>query len=283
MNYARQLVLCISVAALTLGAWLVPLDSAAELQVDAGLKRALASFATARALNAIISVVEGTEIAAQPAGVGVKFSVGQVLRPINDVVEQFAHLMLVASIAFGIEKILLSIGAHWLMSGALTAAAVIWGYGYLRRSAAPPWISRVLVVLLMARFAVPAVTLGSDLLFQHFMSTDYESSQSGIAETTEQLTDLHATTVVDTKERTIFERVRDWFKKNASVKNSIASLKDAAEEVTGRIINLMVIFVLQTILLPIFLLWVLWTIAKGTFEVRARPAGRASQPAQASS
>lgn len=63
--------------------WLAPLDSAANKQVDAGLKRALLSFATARALNAVISVAQGTEVAVEPAGVGVVFTPGQILDPIN--------------------------------------------------------------------------------------------------------------------------------------------------------------------------------------------------------
>ncbi|MCU0929027.1 MAG: hypothetical protein MUE62_07545, partial [Burkholderiaceae bacterium] len=58
-------------------AWWAPLDAAAERQVDAGLKRALATFAAARALNALISVAQGTEVALEPAGVGVTFTPGQ--------------------------------------------------------------------------------------------------------------------------------------------------------------------------------------------------------------
>ena len=36
--------------------WLKPLDMAADSQIDAGFKRALASYAIARTLNAAISV-----------------------------------------------------------------------------------------------------------------------------------------------------------------------------------------------------------------------------------
>ena len=42
-----------------------------DAQVDAGLKRALATYAAARALNAVISVAQGTEVALEPGGVGV--------------------------------------------------------------------------------------------------------------------------------------------------------------------------------------------------------------------
>ena len=57
------------VAALVACAWLAPLEGAANRQIDAGLKRALASFAVARTLNAIISVAQGTEVSLQTLGV----------------------------------------------------------------------------------------------------------------------------------------------------------------------------------------------------------------------
>src|SRR6185436_1624003 len=104
LEFTQRVVLALAVAIMVACSWLAPLESAANQQVDAGLKRALASFATARALNAVISVVQGTEVAVQPLGIGIKLSLGQILRPLNDMVEQCAHLMLVASIAFGIEK-----------------------------------------------------------------------------------------------------------------------------------------------------------------------------------
>ncbi len=283
MSRTRQVVLSICIAAITVCAWLMPLDTPAEQQVDAGMKRALTSFATARALNAVISVVEGTEFAAQPAGIGIKFSVGQVLRPINDVVEKFAHLMLVASIAFGIEKILINIGAHWVMSLALSAVAVAWGYLHLHCSPPPKWVTNALIVLLMARFAVPVAILGSDLLFQHFMAADYASSQSVINDTTEQLTTLVPAATQAADDRSLWDKLKQWGTPNLDIKARLAKLGQSAEHATERMVKLMVIFVLQTLLLPVFLLWVLWTVAKGAFEVRARPAGSMSEPAQASS
>ena len=80
---------------------------------DAALKRALVTFAVARGLNGVISVAQGTEVAVEPGGVGVNFTVGQILDPINDLVEQFSSVMLVAASSLGLQKILLSMTAWW--------------------------------------------------------------------------------------------------------------------------------------------------------------------------
>jgi hypothetical protein len=81
MQIIRRLILVLSLGTLILASWLAPLDTVATQQVDAGLKRALVSFATARALNAVISVAQGTEVSVQPLGVGLNFAPGQISTP----------------------------------------------------------------------------------------------------------------------------------------------------------------------------------------------------------
>jgi hypothetical protein len=124
-------------------------------------------------------------------------------------------------------------------------------------------------VLLMTRFAMPVVIVGSDVLFQHFMSADYASSQTGIQGTTEQLTALKSAVVQGVEEQSTWEKVKEWVSQKADVKARFAPLKEAAEQATERMITLMVIFLLQTLLLPVFMLWILWGVAKRTFEGRA--------------
>lgn len=44
------------------------LDNYGEKYTDEGFKRSLSAFAIAKGLNGLISVVQGTEVAVQPAG-----------------------------------------------------------------------------------------------------------------------------------------------------------------------------------------------------------------------
>ena len=266
---AKRVLMALLVALTVAAAWIAPIDSSAGQSVDAGLKRALISFATARALNAVISVAQGTEIAVQPAGVGVIFSPGQVLNPVNDLVEQFSHLMLTASIAYGAEKILLNIGSHALVSLALTLVALCWAFLYLRHPPVPSWLGRFLIVLLMARFALPMVIIGSDFLFQHFMQTDYLSSQQGIDSVSGQIDILNPPAPATTTEASLLEKFKGWASQQSDLKTRYLQLKQAAEQATERIITLMVIFLLQTLVFPVALLWVLWGLIRKIFE---RPA-----------
>ncbi len=267
MKITRQIVLALCMVAVIFSSWLAPLDSRAIEQIDAGLKRALVSFATARALNGVISVVQGTEIVAQPLGVGVTLSPGQLLAPVNELVKHFSDLMLAATIAFGIQKALIGIGGYWLVSLALTAVALGWTWFHLRQQHPPSWLPRILVILLMVRFAIPMVTVGTEMLSQRFLAADYKEAQHAIDLSSGQVAMLNSSVPTSAEAPGMLERIKDWFAKDGDLKTRLDNLKKSAEQVTEHIIKLMVIFLLQTLVIPLLLLWGLYGVARFTFEL----------------
>jgi hypothetical protein len=275
MNLPRQItprraLAMLLVAVMVACAWLAPLDAAANRQIDAGLKRALLSFAAARTLNAIISVAQGTQISLQPLGVGVNLTVGQVLDPVNDVIEQFSSLMLTASVAFGIQKVLVSVGAHWLISLLLSAVAAWWALLLWRRQQSPAWLAQALVVLLMIRFAIPVATLGSDLVFQQFLARDYESSQLVLDRTATQI-EKTAVVTAPPQDQGLLDQLKGWAgSQTAAWKERFEAVKQAAEQATQHVIKLMVIFILQTLVVPLAMLWSLYALARAVLR-HSRP------------
>ena len=89
------------------GCWVAPIDAPARAQVNDGLKRALTTFAAARALGAVVSVAQGTQVDATPGGVGVSFAPGQALqryrgeRADRQLQHLLAHITLGAAVADG--------------------------------------------------------------------------------------------------------------------------------------------------------------------------------------
>ena len=79
----KLITLFVSMTAILFCAWAKPLDTIAMQRVDEGFKRAVASFATARAIGAVISVAQGTDVTMQPLGFGLKLAPGQLLHPIT--------------------------------------------------------------------------------------------------------------------------------------------------------------------------------------------------------
>lgn len=320
MQIARRAIIALLLVTMVLCSWFALLDSPATQRVDSGLKRALISFAAARALNAAISVVQGTELSIQPMGVGINLTLGQVLDPINDLVEQFSSLMLVACVAFGVQKILISVGGYWPVNLILTIAALCWAWLFFRQLQPPAWLSRILVVLLMVRFAIPMVTIGTDLLFQKFLVADLNASQQVIDTASGQVTELNlpdqtpenkpdqlsennpdqtpennpdqisennpvqpsledkglASTLKDIKDKigeaigsgkTIVTKTMAALRQKGSLKKQFKEIVVASEKWVEHFIHIIVIFLLQTLIIPILLLWALYAVAKGTFEL----------------
>jgi hypothetical protein len=266
LSLRARVSIIVTVAVITACSWLPQIERLANEQIDAGLKRALITFAAARALNAAISIVQGTEFALQPAGIGINLAPGQVLDPVNDLVEQFSTLMLGASIAFGMQKVLLTIGSHWLISLTVTVFAVAWaGLFFLRRC--PDWVSRTLAVLLLVRFAIPVATIGTDLAFRHFMAADYQSSQRSIDVTSGQVEKLAPPSPAVPENQSMIDRFKALLEaKAAEWKADYGHMKAAIEQATEHIVKLMAIFILQTLVIPTFLLWVLYRVATGAFR-----------------
>lgn len=265
MRPVRQVILLLSAVAVILAAWFAPLDLPATERVDAGLKRSLVSFASARALNAVISAVQGTEISAQPMGFGVVFTPGQVLDPVNDLVEKFSDAMLAASIAFGVQKVLIGVGGYWPVSALLTFLVVLWAGLRLLGQAQQPRLARLLLVLVLVRFAIPAVTLGTDFLFEKFLAADYAASQQAIELASGQIEQSEPPVIAS--DTGVLDRMKNWFaEKNFDASARLEALKQTAERITERVINLIVIFLLQTLVIPLLLLWALYAAVKAAFE-----------------
>ena len=237
--------------------WLLRIDEAALEQVDAGWKRALATVAAARALNAVISVAQGTELAVQPAGVGLTLTPGQVLDPVNQLVEQFSTLMLMATAAFGAQRVLIGIGAGWPLSLLISAAVLAWAVlrwrGPGQENLPPRWLGRALVLLLLLRFTVPLVALGSEAAFRLFMQDEYRQGQATLLQSSSELAQasgqLPGANTPPAGE-SLTDRMRRWWGQGPQIGPRFEALKDQANRAVEQVVRLIVVFMLQTLVLP---------------------------------
>ena len=257
----RKPLLLAGLCALLVLLWWATPDVPATRQVEAGLKRALTTFAAARALDAVISVAQGTQVALEPGGVGVVLAPGQALDPINDLVEEFSTLMLAASVSFGVQRVLIAIGGHAVVSALVTAAALFWTALHWRGRMPPHALTRLLLVLLLVRFAVPLVVLGSDVAFRVFMADDYAAAQQAIDGSARQIDRAGAPSADQPPAgESHVERLKRWWSDaidKPDVGKRLDELRRLAAGAADHIVRLIVIFLLQTVVVPIGLLWML--------------------------
>lgn len=231
---------------------------------ESGFKRALVTFAVARSLNGVISVAQGTEVAVQPAGVGINFTPGEILDPVNDLIERFSWVMLASTTSLGLQKVLLEIFSSPYFSYLLVGFMVLtlfflWyrrdGWGPLRQ-----FLFRATLLLLVLRFAVPVVALGSELLFSTFLHPQYEASTQEIERARDAIGKVNRThgAAALPQDDSMLGRVREWYQSTRGqldLDASLQSYKRAAAKVSEQLIQLIVIFVLQTVLLPLLFIW----------------------------
>ena len=167
------------------------IDRASEEQAEDALKNALVTFAVARTLNGVISAAQGTQVALEPGGVGVVLSVGEVLDPVNDLIERFSAVMLIAASSLGLQTLLLNITSWWGVTAFLFAAAaaflvVIWAPRSTSAQYAGPAL-RILLFLLFVRFAVPVLIVGTTLISDAFLAPEQEAATAILRDTTEDI------------------------------------------------------------------------------------------------
>lgn len=251
-------------------------DRRAVTDYEQLFQRAFVTFALARTINGVISAVQGTEVALQPAGVGVTLTPGEILDPVNDLVERFSWIMMAATISLGVQNVLLDISAWWLVQALVAALAAwlvirLWYPGQSRRTTML-LLRRVFLLLLFIRFAVPVMLIANDLLYQQFLEPRYEQSTQVITEAGRDLEQLSKDASAQDMESAgdgVLDAISSaWSNtvESMDVSGRFDRLRTRASEVTEHVIHLSVVFVLQTGLLPVLFLWVFLQLFKRLFK-----------------
>ena len=251
-------------------------DQRAAADYEQLFQRAFVTFALARTINGVISVVQGTEIALQPAGVGVTLTPGEILDPVNDLVERFSWVMLGATISLGIQNVLLDVSRWWVIQilVTLSAAWLLLRLWYPRQE---PEVFRLIfkrffLLLLFIRFAVPVMLIANDLLYQQFLESRYQQSTEVISQAGKDLEQISAKVSVenvqDAEQGMLGAITRVWSNTVDSVDLSgrLDRMQSRAGELIEHLVQLSVVFVLQTGLLPVAFLWLVLQVFKGLFR-----------------
>jgi hypothetical protein len=254
-------------------------DRYGERHAQDGLTRALLTFAVARGLNGVISVAQGTEVALEPGGVGVNLTVGEILDPINDLIERFSGVMLVAASAIGLQHVLIGItgslvGTAVLVATALFALACLW----LPVLPGPNWRAfalRLFLFTFVLRFVVPLVSIGTSVVFDTFLEAEQVAATEALRTTSEQIeqisgADSAAPPGEDAGLMTRFGTLLDQSLDSINVGDRLRRLSERVANASEHVVNLIVIFVLQTILLPLGFIWLLLQAARSIAERTAR-------------
>ncbi len=260
-------------------AFLNILDKKAENYTTMGIERALISFTVARGLNGVISVAQGTEFALSPAGVGLTFAPGQILDPINDLIERFSWVLMISGSSLGVQHLLLNITSSLLVNTLLTFFVVVFVFtlwfkkiwnifeNEKRRYFYQSLLSKSLILLVFIRFSIPVVALINEIVYIHYLQPQFTEAQMNLENTAVKIEKINTASRNENnkQDENILNQVEQWFdktKQNLNIENQIKALNEAVSDMSKQVINLIVVFVMQTIIFPLLFLWIIMQGAK---------------------
>ncbi len=255
---------------------MVGIDSKATEYVDAGLARAGAAFLMARTINAIISVFQESELQLEPGGIGVSFAVGEVLDPINDMVERFSWVMLASLTSLGIQKVLIQVGAWFSISVVLSLGLLFSLAGLWVENLVPINLRRaggtLVLLAVLIRFAVPVMAFLNNQVYESVLKKKHDEASALIEGNIDELKKLYPSDLTasqqiqpeqdEQKEDSWLSKANDLVSNTINQGKNILDLKSKYEAIKNIVsgmfsylVDLIVVFVINTILLPLIFLW----------------------------
>ena len=249
--------------------------TAMELQ-NAAFERAMIAFGLAKGLNAVISLIQGTELSFTPVGIGLNFSVGEVLDPFNDMVERFSWVMLLATVSLGIQKILLVLSSKIFIQVVLILSVglslfFIW-LKQIKNSLFLTYSLKLFALMLLLRFSAIVFVFVSQGLYTSTLQVQYSQASSVIEKTKfelEALQNKNKTLVQSQKKEGFFGSVGSKYDKvieSLNISKQLDSLQSSIDKASRNIITLITIFIMQSVVMPLLFLWMLVICIKLIFR-----------------
>lgn len=238
---------------LVLLGFVVELDSSALSLHDESFERAMIAFGLAKGLNAVISLIQSTEVSAG-IGMGITVGIGELLDPFNDMVERFSWAMLFATVSLGIQKLLLLLGSKLFLQIALGLSALVslvflW-QKKIKNNSFFIFSLKLFMFLVILRFGAIAFVYSADIFYKNLLHVEYINSSKIIESTQNNLQQ--------------YKDAKSYF----NVKSRLASLEQSIEKSYKKIISLITIFAVHSVVLPLLFLWFFVNLMKLIWRVR---------------
>ncbi len=256
----------------------INIDKQGESIVDDSLTNAIKVFTVAKGLNGAISLAQGTEINAAVLTI----TIGEVLDPINDLVEQFSWVMLASITSLGIQKILLNFVTGDIFTFIVVGAIIILNIWMFVRFSNDMKIRdiffRVTIILIFLRFSIPIMSMLNSFVYEHYVKNDYniEINQKLINKSSQEIHSITQQTIED-KEKTnnnFVDSVKETFNNVTNnifnleyYKSKVKEYQTTTEKTSDYILNLIVAFSFKTIFFPLVFLFLLYQLLKSVIKI----------------
>lgn len=249
------------------------LDRLAENYFSETTSEAALAYATVRGVNAVVSVLKESQVEFSPAGVGINIAAGQVLDPIDDMTERLSSVIVTAIVSLGLQKLIMELGelvplkcaafifsltiiAIWLPSGKFALMSILL---------------RICTLLFILRLILPFSSLVNDNLYKYLFKDSISESEkqlSLISQNYDQLNNLD----IDKNNGFLPYFTQGPKEKFLQVKKLFSLISTNVDTIITALLDLTIfyisLFILQVIIIPIGILWLMILLVNTLFRSR---------------
>jgi hypothetical protein len=232
---------------------------------------AAAAFAISKSINAALSLAQAASISGGVVFAGGSIHPAAFLDPVNNLVDQFASVMLAISVAAFVLELTLRIGGSWAMLALMIAAAVVV-------CVEPPAGGRSRLPLPLknlARGALLFTSLGvvglpvavslTGLISERFLEARYAEAERGLVSVEAQTAEITDDAMVDPAED---PGLIDSLKRvGSSAFGTMRQVADGFSTLYAHIVTMITVFALQTVVLPLGLAWIAYRCAAAAVTI----------------
>ncbi|MGC3873417.1 hypothetical protein ACPF7Z_09120 [Halomonas sp. GXIMD04776] len=238
-----------------LGPALSPTEISAVMTLDRSLALAAASYASARLIDRGIALAAEAELTLPFIG-GVAVKPGQVFKPLQDMAERYSDVMVVAMASIGIQRVLLEMGegAAVTVLGSLSALLLMSALVFSGLSRRLMLLARgVVIVLVVARLALPLMITGVGFVSDALLEERRQQAQQVLNVVTAELQQADVDTLKED------DGLTGWLNDlRERTSDMTLSVRQFSDDMVDRFVQLLVVYLLETLLMPLAALWALW-------------------------
>ena len=259
---------------------LTSVDEKCMEYLDQTLLRVTIAYGLCRATNAAVSFLQEIDVGFEAIGT-ITLNPFEFLDPLNDLVERFSWILLAAMASIGIQEFLIRFIPDLIINFVLLPGLVMWLTGlwtnkYLKMNLVSIGRQFVLLVVIL-RFIIPTEVAINNWIYEYHLKNKYDQSINHIQIKVEEIKEkspVEELLIADSEEEQNQQKNGTWSK----IKNSLAQtqnafivlgdmgselkkfrdwLKTKIPDLFDNFISLIIVFIINTIFLPIFTLWLI--------------------------
>jgi predicted nucleic acid-binding Zn-ribbon protein len=193
--------------------------------IDHALVQSGIVYASARSVNAVISLLQSAEV-----GIGIaSIQPAQLLDPINDLAEYMSNSMRIALGTLFVQRILFTLCSETFFSVMFTFSVLIYAlsdyFGYGKH-----FSTKILASLVLIRFMVPLVVISTGLASQMFLDRQIDTQNQAVTDKVDHLSaQANATSTLSSSAR------KDIADQKTTLLNALSTVSDKKAQFLNQI------------------------------------------------